>query len=219
MADSDVDTRDEDHEEESEEFGELIRYTLGGYLGGLGLGALLDFFGLQVSGWGQWLVRTLTGEGESLLEGGFALRRRLRGGSATMAQAYGWGKLIGMTIPWWIDLASRWSGIDVNGLPGFYIPFFYAMSDQIGANVSGLVFLRRREAGWRRTVGAYLRHPVMVSGLLVILLVPAGLFAARLLGFRPQTQVLTALEMIAANLCWIPPLVGVLAERARARRS
>jgi hypothetical protein len=130
-----------------------------------------------------------------------------------MAEAYGWGKLLGMTAPWWIDLGSRLVGIDVYGLEGFYIPFFYGMSDQIGANVSGLLFLRRRQGSWGEALVAYLRHPVMVSGLALVLVVPTGLFLARLMGFSPTTQVLTALETIAANLCWIPPLVGSLAER------
>jgi len=44
-------------------------------------------------------------------------------------------------------------------------------------------------------------------------IVPAGLLAARLLGFSPTTQTYTALETIAANLCWLPPLVGWLGKR------
>ena len=48
----------------------------------------------------------------------------------------------------------------------------------------------------------------MLVGLAVIFVVPAGLLGARLLGFRPKTQILTALETIVANLCWLPPLVG-----------
>jgi hypothetical protein len=34
------------------------------------------------------------------------------------------------------------------------------------------------------------------------------------LGFSPTTQVYTALETMAANLCWIPPLVGWLREKS-----
>ncbi len=55
----------------------------------------------------------------------------------------------------------------------------------------------------------------MVSSLAIVLLVPVGLFIARLLGFSPATQILTALETIVANLCWIPPLVGSLQERRK----
>jgi hypothetical protein len=207
----------EAEEEEGEEFGELIRYTLIGYVGGLIFGAALDALGFQRSAVGQWLVRTISGEGESLLEGLFALRRRLKSRAYGMAEAYGWGKFIGMTIPWWIDWGSRAMGVDVYGVQGFYIPFFYSMSDQIGANVSGLVFLRRGSGSWRQTLQAYFKHPVMISGLIIILVVPIGLFLARLLGFSPSTQVLTALETIASNLCWIPPLMGYLSERRIAR--
>jgi len=117
-------------EEEAEEFDELIKYTLVGYVGVLLLGGALDRLGFQRSAVGQWLVRTVSGEGESLLEGLFALRKRLSGGPSDMAAAYGWGKLIGMTVPWWIDWGSRALGVDVYGVPGFYIPYFYAMSDQ-----------------------------------------------------------------------------------------
>ena len=201
--------------EEQEEFGELVRYTLAGYVGGLILGGSLDYFGFQQSAIGQWLVRTLSGEGESLLEGLYALRKRVSRSGAGMAEAYGWGKLIGMTVPWWIDWGSRILGVDVYGVPGFYIPYFYAMSDQIGANISGLLFLRRRSNSWREALAGYTRHPVMLTSLLVILVVPAGLFLARSLGLSPSTQVLTALETIASNLCWVPPAVGWLWERQR----
>ncbi len=203
--------------ESTEEFGELLKYTLAGYVGGLALGGVLDHAGFQRSGLGQAAVRTLAGEGESLLEGLYALRRRLARGAAGMAEAYGWGKLLGMAVPWVVDGASRLLGVDVYGVGGFYIPFFYSLSDQIGANVSGMLFLRRRRGTWRGAAAAYLRHPVMITGLIVILSVPAALAGARLLGFSPSTQILTAIETIVANLCWLPPLVGWLAERRASR--
>jgi hypothetical protein len=87
------------------------------------------------------------------------------------------------------------------------------MSDQIGGNVAGLVYLRRREGAWGGALARYLRHPVMLASLTVLLLVPLGLLGARLAGFRPETQVYTALETMAANLCWVPPLVGWLTEK------
>ena len=202
--------------EEAEGFGGLLRYTVAGYVGGLVAAACLDQLGLQRSSLGQWLVRTLAGEGESVLEGFYAVQRRVRGATATMAEAYGWGKLLGMAVPWVIDAASRLARVDVYGVEGFYIPYFYALSDQIGANIAGLLFLRRREAGWRRAAAAYFRHPVMVASLGVVLAVPCGLLLARLLGFSPTTQVLTAIETVAANLCWVPPLVGWWRERRAA---
>jgi len=201
--------------EHREEFGELLRYTLVGFSGGLLLAGALDFLGLQRSGLGQWAVRTLSGEGESLLEGLYALRRSLARGAGSMAEAYGWGKLAGMAAPWAIDWASRRLGVDGYAVEGFYVPYFYALSDQIGANVSGLVFLRRERGSWSRAVVAYVRHPVMLTSLMVILVVPLALFSARLLGFSPATQLSTATETIAANLCWLPPLVGWLGERRR----
>jgi hypothetical protein len=215
--DSSTDTRHGAGDEGSEEFGELLRFTLAGYVGGLVLGGTLDILGFERSAIGQWLVRTISGEGESILEGVYALRQRLRQRSGSMAEAYGWGKLLGMTIPWWIDWGSRLMGVDVYGIEGFYIPFFYAMSDQIGGNVSGLVFLRRRTGSLRTAFSEYLRHPVMLTGLVVVLVVPAGLWMARLVGFSPTTQVLTSIETILANLCWLPPAVGWWSER-RTRR-
>jgi hypothetical protein len=134
-----------------------------------------------------------------------------------MAEAYGWGKILGVGVPWAVDAISRLLGVNVYGVAGFYIPYVYALSDQIGANVSGLVFLRRREGSWRSALRAYVRHPVMMTSLVVVLGVPVALLAARLLGFRPTTQLLTAAETIAADLCWLPPLVGWWSER-RARR-
>jgi len=202
-----------EHGEDQEEFGELLRFTLAGFAGGLLLGGLLDSLALQRSGWGQWAVRTLAGEGESLLEGAYAIKRRLQARAGSMAEAYGWGKLLGMGAPWLIDGGSRLLGLDVYAVEGFYIAYFYALGDQIGASVSGLLFLRSREGSWGRGLARYLRHPVMLTSLAVILLVPFGLLVARLLGFSPTTQLRTAAETMAANLCWLPPLVGWLRER------
>jgi hypothetical protein len=120
-----------------------------------------------------------------------------------------------MTVPWLVDWGSRLAGVDVYGWEGFYIPYLYAMSDQWGASAAGLFFLRRREGGWLGAAGRYVRHPVMLASLGVLLIVPLGLLSARLLGFSPTTKVYTALETIAANLCWLPPLIGWLRERRR----
>lgn len=204
--------------EEKEGFGELLKFTAGGFLGGFLLGVLLDYLGFQRSAIGQWIVRTLSGEGESIFEGIFALRQRLRRATESMAEAYGGGKLLGMAFPWIIDWGSRLAGVNVYGVEGFYIPYFYAMGDQIGANVSGFMFLRKKERSWSKTVTQYIYHPVMMTSLLIIFIVPFGLLMARILGFSPTTQTYTALETIAANLCWVPPLVGWLKERRERRK-
>jgi hypothetical protein len=200
-------------EEPGEEFGELLKFTLAGFAGGLVLAVGLDSLSLSRSALGQWIVRTLAGEGESIFEGIFAMRKRALGGAASMAEAYGWGKFFGIAFPWIIDGLSRLAGIDVYGIEGFYIPFFYALSDQIGGNVSGFMYIRRRSPTLKDAGRSYFTNPVMVSGLVLILAVPLGLLAARMMGFSPSTQVRTALETIMANLCWVPPLLGWLAER------
>ena len=210
MAEQDKNT----HEKTAEDFKELIRYTASGFAGGLIVATILDAVGLQRSPLGQWIVRTLSGEGESILEGLYAIKSRLRGRIGSMAEAYGWGKFFGMMVPWIIDWGSRLIGVDVYGVESFYIPYFYAMSDQIGANVSGFLFLRRQQGSSSKALKNYVRHPVMLASLGVIFLVPLGLLVARILGFRPETQFLTALETIAANLCWVPPLIGWLRERS-----
>lgn len=200
-------------EEEKGEFKELVKFTAAGFSGGLILGGVLDLLGYHVSAIGQWAVRTLSGEGESIFEGIYALRQRVRGAGKSMAEAYGWGKFLGISVPWFIDGGSRLLGVNVYGVEGFYIPYFYALSDQIGANISGFVFLWRSEQSARGAIKRYIRHPVMMASLVIILVVPAGLLAARILGFSPAMQTYAALETIAANLCWIPPLVGWLQER------
>jgi hypothetical protein len=202
------------HEKPEEHFKELIRYTVSGFAGGLIVAALLDSVGLHRSPVGQWIVRTLSGEGESILEGLYAIKSRLLKRVSSMAEAYGWGKFFGMMAPWIIDWGSRLIGIDVYGVESFYIPYFYAMSDQIGANVSGFLFLRRQGGSSAKALRNYVRHPVMLASLAVIFVAPLGLFLARILGFRPTTQLLTAVETIAANLCWVPPLIGWLRERS-----
>jgi hypothetical protein len=207
-----------EEQERGEEFGELVRFTVAGFVGGLVLGVALDSLGYQLSSVGQWLVRTLSGEGESVFEGVYALRQRFRRARGTMAEAYGWGKVMGMTVPWIVDWGSRALGIDVYGVQGFYIPYLYTMSDQMGANVSGLLFLRRQRGSWSAALSGYVRHPVLMTSLFVLLLVPVGLVLVRVEGFSPTTQTYTALEAIAANLCWVPPLVGAVAERLAGRR-
>lgn len=86
-------------EADGKEFGELIKYTGAGFAGGILIGAVLDYFGFHRSAIGQWLVRTISGEGESIFEGIYALRHRISGSTASMAEAYGWGKFFGMTVP------------------------------------------------------------------------------------------------------------------------
>ncbi len=204
------------HEEaEKEGFGELLRFTAAGFAGGLILGAVLDSYGFQRSGVGQWLVRTLSGEGESIFEGAYSIRQRFRGAESSMSEAYGWGKFLFIPLPWFIDLGSRILGVNVYGVEGFYIPYFYALSDQVGANISGLVFFRKKERSWLNAIKQYIKHPVMLTSLLVILIAPIGLLAGRLYGFSPTTLTYTALETIAVNLCWVPPLVGWLRERKK----
>jgi len=83
--------KDDPEEIEAEEFGELLKYTATGFAGGLIIGALLDYFGFQLSSIGQWIVRTISGEGESIFEGLYAIRCRIRGSIGSMAEAYGWG--------------------------------------------------------------------------------------------------------------------------------
>jgi hypothetical protein len=85
------------------EFGELFKYTLMGYALGLSLGVLLDYLGFQRSAVGQWIVRSFSGESESIFEGIYALRQRLTRAAGSMAEAYGWGKSFGMTFSWLID--------------------------------------------------------------------------------------------------------------------
>lgn len=199
---------------DSEEgFAGLFKYTISGYIGGLFAGFILDKFGFATSAVGQWFVRTLSGESESIFEGIFAIRRRFSKAPGSLSEAYGWGKLIGMCFPWIIDFFSRSMGINVNGVEGFYIPYFYALGDQIGANVSGLIYLQKKHGGLTDALRAYVRNPVMVSSFLIIFLVPIALFFARFAGFSPSSQVLTAVETIAANLCWVPPLLGRIVEK------
>lgn len=199
--------------EATQEFKELFRYSIFGYLSGLILGVLFDNFGYSKSGVGQWLVRTLSGEGESIFEGLFAIRKKLGGAASSLAQAYGFGKLIGMVIPWIVDAASRIAGLDVYGIEGFFIPFFYAMADQMGASVSGFLYFKKESSSTKDAALRYITNPVMFTGLIIIFLVPIGLLIARMLGFVPSTQLLTAFETILANLCWIPPFVGWMIER------
>ncbi|MBW7850994.1 MAG: hypothetical protein H3C38_10895 [Rhodospirillales bacterium] len=205
-AGSTPDGREQD--DEGEEYGELIKFTFAGFVGGLLVAGILDWFGLERSGWGQWIVRTLSGEGESIFEGIYALRQRLAGATGSMAEAYGWGKVAGMVFPWIVDAGARLAGLDVQGTEGFFIPWFYAMSDQMGANVAGFLYLRRNNGHFAGAAASYVRNPVMLTSLAIVLVAPLGLFVGRAAGFSPNTQMLTAVETILANLCWLPPLVG-----------
>jgi hypothetical protein len=105
-----------------------------------------------------------------------------------MAEAYGWRKFVGMIVPWVADWGSRAAGIDMYGVESFYVPYLYAMSDQVGATVSGFIFLRRRAVHTTDALKGYVRHPVMLASLTVVLIVPAGLLVARGAGFSPTTR-------------------------------
>jgi hypothetical protein len=203
----------ENEKESKEGFGELLKLTVAGFIGGLGLGVLLDLLGFQKNPIGQWIVRTISGEGESIFEGIYSLKQRIKKAEGSMAEAYGWGKFLGISVPWIIDWLSRLAKIDIYGVEGFYIPYFYALSDQIGGNISGFVFLYRREKSLTKALNEYFHHPVMITSLSIILLVPIGLLTVRLLGFSPTTQTYTALETMVADLCWLPPFIGWLKDR------
>ncbi len=196
-----------------EEFRELIIYTLTGYVIGLSLAFLFDYLGMVQNPFVEWILRVFSGEGESIFEGIYAIKQRLKNKSISMAEAYGWGKFIGMTFPWFVDFISRLLGVDVYSWQGFYIPYLYAMSDQIGANISGFIYIRRKEGALLPALRSYFKNPVMLTSLLVVLIVPLGLLIVRILGFSPDKNVLVALETIAANLCWLPPLVGFIFSR------
>jgi|GEM_PF-258619 hypothetical protein len=203
---------------------ELSLFTFAGFLGGLGLGAVLDALGFSTSAIGEWAVRTLSGEGEDLAEGTWVLRSRLRRGQATeaeaeededeeptgseAAEAYGTGKVLGMAFPWAVDAVSRLAGVDVRAPEGSYVAYFYSLADQIGANLSGLRHHVRRTGGLRAGLSSYFHDPVMVASLTVITLPLAMLYLVRSAGWRPDLLVLAAVEGILLNLCWVPPLVA-----------
>ncbi len=56
--------------------------------------AHLDSLGFQKSAVGQWIVRTLSGEGESIFEGIYSIRQSFRHAKSSMSEAYGWGKFL-----------------------------------------------------------------------------------------------------------------------------
>ena len=115
---------------------ELSLFTFVGFAGGLGLGAVLDALGFSASAAGEWLVRTISGEGEDISEGLWVLRSRMRRKKAEAqerageeeqaeeeleeeglvwfeeeaAEAYGAGKVAGMVFPWAVDAVSAWRG-------------------------------------------------------------------------------------------------------------
>jgi hypothetical protein len=78
----------------------------------------------------------------------------------------------------------------------------------MGANVSGLLYLRRKEGSLSAAAAPYLRNPIMLTSFAIVFVSLLGLFIGRAAGFSPETQVLTAIETIAGNLCWLPPLIG-----------
>ena len=106
-------------------------------------------------------------------------------------------------------------GIDSRSAEGFFVAYFYAMSDQIGANFLGFIYIMRQEGKVFRTVMVYFKNPVMLTSLLIILVVPVGILLVRLFGFYPHTQKLVSLETIISNICWLPPFVGILWERKK----
>src|SRR3546814_20645382 len=55
----------------------------------------------------------------------------------------------------------------------------------------------------------------MLTSLGIVLVAPLGLLTARAAGFSPETQILTAVETILANLCWLPPAMGRWLARRR----
>lgn len=196
--------------DEQEEFGELLKYTGAGFAGGL-LPARYSII--------------LDSTKAHLVNGSFArfpekekacLKASMPSGNAFAVQPGQWPRRMagesslgcyfrGSSIG-----AAEWSESMSTEWKDFISRFFYALSDQLGANIAGGIFLRKKAGAWGRALSEYVRHPVMLSSAVVVLVVPIGLLIARLLGFSPTTQISTAVETIVANLCWVPPLVGWL---------
>ena len=82
----DRESYEEESFEEGEDFSELIKYTIPGQ----SWGCLQGFFwiskDIQQSPVRQWFVRTLAGEGESIFEGIFSIRQRLRKTEVSMVK-------------------------------------------------------------------------------------------------------------------------------------
>lgn len=210
---------------------ELSLFTFVGFVGGLGLGAVLDALGFSASAIGEWAVRTLSGEGEDLAEGAWVLRSRLRRRQSKeqeepgaegeeseaeglvwfeeeAAQAYGTGKVVGMAFPWVVDAASRLAGVDVRAPEGSYVAYFYSLADQLFATLNGFRYHVRRAGSWWGGVKGYFHDPVMVMSFAVVTLPFLALYRVRLAGWRPDSLVLAAVEAILLNLCWLPPLAA-----------
>lgn len=194
-------------------FEELLRFTLVGFIGGLTAGSLLDFFQYPVSPLGQWLVRALAGQGAGLVMIRGAVIRERRRGAFAMARTYGHRRLAILTLPWIIDAASRRWGGDTNGLAGFYIPYFYALTAQMDANLRGWVRIRQSSGNRRAAWEAYIRDPGLLSGLLILVGALLVLLGLRSLGFQPLTYTRTAGETLLVNLCWLPALIAWLKAR------
>jgi len=198
-------------------FEELLRFTLVGYIGALTAGALLDFFQYPLSPAGQWVVRALAGQGAGLVTMRGAVIRERRRGAFAMVRTYGHRRLAVLILPWVIDYASRRWGVAVNGVAGFYIPCFYALTAQLDTNLRGWSQLRRDSRNWQAALRAYGRDPALATGLAILVGVPLLMLGMRVLGFRPLTHTRTAVETILANLCWLPALAAWLkARRGRA---
>ncbi len=198
---------------EESNFKELLGFTLCGYGFGIFFGVFFDWLKYPRYWFTEWLVRVFSGEGESIFEGVFSIRQRFLKKKSSFAEAYGWGKFLGIFFPWFVDWLSRFAGVDMYASESFYVPYFYAMSDQIGANIAGFIFFYKQEKSIPKALLSYRKNPVMLASLLVILVVPVGLFLVRSAGFHPTRQVFVACETIAANLCWVPALIGFFQEK------
>ena len=83
---SEDESSDEEFFEEGEDFSELISIQFPGTSLGLLAGFFLDFQGYQWGPVGQWFVRTLAGEGESILKE-FSIRQRLLKAEGNMVKS------------------------------------------------------------------------------------------------------------------------------------
>ena len=110
--------------EESEEFSELIKYTIPGYILGF-LQGFSGFPGISAEPCRGSGLSGLCRRGESIFEGIFP------SASASGRLKEVWQKLMAGEnfrdcFSLIIDLGSRLAGVDVYGVEGFYIPYFYA---------------------------------------------------------------------------------------------
>lgn len=202
-------------------YSDLRKSTIAGVIVGLPLAYIFQYSGVPQDFAGEAIVRSATGGSDGLFEGGRSLfRRYIRkikdGGSTTW---YAYGKMAGVGVASLSDYLWRnLTDIDIHSKATSFIPALYSQGDQLIAYLALMgYYLMHTNGNVVQRLGNFSKDLVALSSLGVYG-VSVGIYWGIRHFHEPNSFLDHSIEtLILTPLCIIPPMVGSIIEKKKAK--